>query len=165
MLFKLFIQFIYYSYVEIFVINQILYFCLYYSTTSTPLCGVFGKTVRMSNMTWALDKQQAAQMYTQITVNGLPHQPLTLLTAHSFSPMPAFSRTLVKIVGQKLFGAAVAMLETTEIIKCFIKLVLLTHFRFYWQIREKRINNNWQLQNARTNLAKSSRGQTVPARS
>lgn len=161
---------------EIFVINQILYFCLYYSTTSTPLCGVFGKTVRMSNMTWALDKQQAAQKYTQLTVNGLPHQPLTLLTAHSFSPMPAFSRTLVKIVGQKLFGAAVAMLETTEIIKCFIKLVtgphrprsraaLLTHFRFYWQIREKRINNNWQLQNARTNLAKSSRGQTVPARS
>lgn len=33
------------------------------------------------------------------------------------------------------------------------RAALLTHFRFYWQIREKRINNNWQLQNTRTNLA------------
>lgn len=148
-------------------------FCFHDSTTSRPLCGVFGKTVRMSNMAWALDKQQAAKKYTQITVNGLPHQPLTHPTAHSLSPMPAFSRTLVKIVGQQLFGAAVAILETTEIIKCFIKLVtgphspriraaLLTHFLFYWQIREKRINNNWQLQNARTKLAKSCRGQKAP---
>lgn len=70
-------------------------------------------------MTWALDKQQAAQKYTQITVNGLPHQPPTrpLLLIDLNPPprmrntrllcmyMPAFSRTLVKMLARKVFGA------------------------------------------------------------
>lgn len=99
---------------------------------SYPLCGFFRETVRMSNMTWALDKQQAAQKYTQITVNGLPHQPPAHLFSSTLtrpphnaqcSPTPAFSRTLVIMLARKLFGAAVAMLKTSEIIKCFIKLV------------------------------------------
>lgn len=55
-------------------------------------------------MTWALDKQQAAQKvhtnYGERVTSPAPHP---LPTAHSYSLMPAFSRTLVKIVGQKTF--------------------------------------------------------------
>jgi len=45
------------------------------------------------------------------------------------------------VLAKKVFGAAVAMQETSKLIKCFIKweqaqelAALLTHFRFYWQI-------------------------------
>jgi len=73
----------------------------------------------MSNLVWALDKQQAKQKYTQITLNGLP------VPTHALPLLPtpdSLFATLVKNgFGQKVFGAAVAMLETSKLIKCFIK--------------------------------------------
>lgn len=76
-------------------------------------------------MTWALDKQQAAQKvhtnYGERVTSPAPCPSPQLRTRslrcrHSQEP-------LSKLLAKKLFGAAVAMLETSEIIKCFIKLV------------------------------------------
>lgn len=68
-------------------------------------------------MVWALDKQQAKEKYTQITLNGLPKH----------TNRPEYSETHVKAAvwpkeKKATFGSAVAIRKDLKShIKCFIK--------------------------------------------